>query len=146
METTYGDRLHRPFDESLNEFYHAVNSALSRGGNVVIPTFALERAQEMLFFLRQGVAENRLPPSLPVYLDSPMAISATQIFERHRDDFTPEVQELFDEGTGSFQPSRTSLHPREGRFHRDQQRQERRDHHGRIGHGHGRPDSPSSDP
>ena len=102
METTYGDRLHRSFDDSLKEFYEAVSSTLSRGGNVVIPTFALERAQELLYFLRQGVAENRLPPSLQVYLDSPMAISATQIFERHRDDFAPAVRELFAQGQDPF--------------------------------------------
>jgi metallo-beta-lactamase family protein len=102
METTYGDRMHRPFDESLNQFYGAVNTTVSRGGNVVIPTFALERAQELLFFLRKGMGENRLPPSLNVYLDSPMAISATQIFERHQDDFTPEVRRLFEEGQDPF--------------------------------------------
>ncbi len=102
METTYGDRLHRSFDESLKEFHQVVNSTLSRGGNVVIPTFALERAQEILFFLRQGMAENKLPPSFPVYLDSPMAISATQIFERHRDDFAPAVKSLLEQGIDPF--------------------------------------------
>jgi len=102
METTYGDRLHHPFNESCDRLFQAINSALQRGGNVVIPSFALERAQEILFFLRQGVEQNRLPPSLPVYLDSPMAISATQIFERHREDFTPEVQKLFDAGQDPF--------------------------------------------
>ena len=102
METTYGDRLHSPFSESLKQLYAAINTALPRGGNVVIPTFALERAQELLFFLRQGVAENQLPPSIQVYLDSPMAISATQIFERHRDAFTPMVTTLFDKGVDPF--------------------------------------------
>jgi metallo-beta-lactamase family protein len=102
METTYGDRLHRPFDASLNQLYDVVNATLSHQGNVVIPTFALERAQEILFFLRQGVDQNRLPPSLQVYLDSPMAISATQIFERHRNDFAPEVKKLFDAGQDPF--------------------------------------------
>jgi metallo-beta-lactamase family protein len=102
METTYGDRLHSPFSESLKQLYAAINAALPRGGNVVIPTFALERAQELLFFLRQGVAENQLPPSIQVYLDSPMAISATQIFERHRDDFSPLVTTLFDKGVDPF--------------------------------------------
>jgi metallo-beta-lactamase family protein len=102
METTYGDRLHRSFEQSVEELYRAVNSTLSRGGNVVIPTFALERAQELLFFLRQGVDQNRLPPSLAVYLDSPMAISATQIFERHRGDFAPAVAEFFEKGQDPF--------------------------------------------
>jgi metallo-beta-lactamase family protein len=102
METTYGDRLHRPFDESLKQFYEVVTSTLARGGNVIIPTFALERAQEILFFLRQGLEQNKLPPSFPVYLDSPMAISATQIFERHQADFTPAIRALFEQGKDPF--------------------------------------------
>ncbi len=102
METTYGDRLHKPFEDSVNQFYDAVNSALTRGGNVVIPTFALERAQELLFFLHQGAAQNRLPPAMKIYLDSPMAISATQIFERHREDFAPPVRAEFDKGEDPF--------------------------------------------
>ena len=102
METTYGDRLHRSFDETLKEFYQVVSATLGRGGHVGIPTVALERAQEILFFLRQGLEQNKLPPSFPVYLDSPMAISATQIFERHRDDFTPAVKALFDQGQDPF--------------------------------------------
>jgi metallo-beta-lactamase family protein len=102
METTYGDRLHSPFAQSLTQFYAAINTALKRGGNVVIPTFALERAQELLFFLRQGIADNQLPAAIQVFLDSPMAISATQIFERHRDDFSPMVQALFDKGEDPF--------------------------------------------
>ena len=80
METTYGDRLHRSLDSSVAEFYEALNASFRRGGDVIIPTFALERAQELLFYLRQGVEQNKLPPSLQVFLDSPMAISATEIF------------------------------------------------------------------
>jgi metallo-beta-lactamase family protein len=86
----------------LTEFYGAVGEALGRGGNVVIPTFALERAQEIMFVLREGVEQDRLPPDFEVYLDSPMAISATQIFERHSDDFTPAVKKLFDQGRDPF--------------------------------------------
>jgi metallo-beta-lactamase family protein len=102
METTYADRAHRPFPQSVSELYDAINAALARGGNILIPTFALERAQELLFFFRQGIEENKLPASLPVYLDSPMAISATEIFERHAESFTPEVQNLFRRGTDPF--------------------------------------------
>jgi metallo-beta-lactamase family protein len=83
METTYGDRLHKPFLPSVEELYATIADIFGRGGNVVIPTFALERAQELLFFLRAGVEKNRLPRSTQVFLDSPMAISATEIFERH---------------------------------------------------------------
>ncbi len=83
METTYGDRLHRDFAATVEEFYSVVTSTITRGGNVVIPTFALERAQELLFFLREGAEKSRIPPGISVYLDSPMAVSATEIFEHH---------------------------------------------------------------
>lgn len=83
METTYGDREHRPTAQSVMEFYEAINATFNAGGNVIIPTFALERAQELLFCLREGREKKHLPGSLQVFLDSPMAISATEIFERH---------------------------------------------------------------
>ena len=83
MESTYGGRYHRPFAASVDEFFDAINSTLARGGNVLIPTFALERTQDILFFLHEGIAQARLPAALPVFLDSPMAISATEIFRRH---------------------------------------------------------------
>jgi metallo-beta-lactamase family protein len=102
METTYGDRLHRPIEASVIELHEAVADALARGGNVIIPTFALERAQEVLFYLRQGIQQKRLPDSLTVFLDSPMAISATEIFERHPECYEPQVAELFREGRDPF--------------------------------------------
>ncbi|HXY96685.1 MAG TPA: MBL fold metallo-hydrolase, partial [Steroidobacteraceae bacterium] len=55
MESTYGDRLHKPIGASIEELYQAITAAFGRGGNVVIPSFALERAQELLFCLRLGV-------------------------------------------------------------------------------------------
>ncbi len=102
METTYGDRLHRPFAASVEELYQAVGEALTRGGNVVIPTFALERAQELLYFLRAGIAQSRLPPSMQVFLDSPMAISATEVFKHHLDCLDPEVAALLHDGIDPF--------------------------------------------
>jgi metallo-beta-lactamase family protein len=98
METTYGDRLHKPLGPSIDEFYGAVTETFKRGGNVVIPTFALERAQELLYFLRQGIDQGRLATSTQVYLDSPMAISATEIFRRHPECFEPAIAKLFQEG------------------------------------------------
>ena len=98
MESTYGDRLHRPIGESTAEFYAAITETFARGGNVVIPTFALERAQEILYALHQGMEAKTLQPSIQVFLDSPMAISATEIFERYPEDFDPAVARLFGEG------------------------------------------------
>jgi len=99
METTYGDRLHRSFSDSTEELYAAISSAFARGGNVIIPTFALERAQEIIYVLHDGVERSRLPPALQVFLDSPMAISATEIFERHSECLVPAVARLFREGS-----------------------------------------------
>jgi metallo-beta-lactamase family protein len=95
MESTYGDRNHRPYRESVEELYAAIAATFARGGNVVIPTFALERAQEILYILRQGIEANRLPPATPVFVDSPMAISATEIFKRYPDCYSPAIAELF---------------------------------------------------
>jgi metallo-beta-lactamase family protein len=98
METTYGDRLHKPIGPSVEEFYAAITDTFNRGGNVIIPTFALERAQELLYFLREGLEAGRLPRSMQVYLDSPMAISATAIFKRHPECYDAETAKLFREG------------------------------------------------
>jgi metallo-beta-lactamase family protein len=98
METTYGDRLHKPVDGSVEELFAAISDTFSHGGNVIIPTFALERAQEILFFLREGVENSRLPRSMQVFLDSPMAISATEIFKRHPECYDEETAQLFREG------------------------------------------------
>ena len=98
METTYGDRLHKPIDQSVEELYAAISETFKRGGNVIIPTFALERAQEILFYLREGVEKNRLPRSMQVFLDSPMAISATAVFKRHPECYDMETAKIFREG------------------------------------------------
>jgi metallo-beta-lactamase family protein len=98
METTYGDRLHKPIAPSVEELYGAIADTFRRGGNVIIPTFALERAQEILYFLREGVEAERLPRSMQVFLDSPMAISATAIFEHHPECYDAETAALFRAG------------------------------------------------
>lgn len=102
MESTYGDRRHRPFSESVEELYEAVLATFDRGGNVIIPTFALERAQEILYVLRQGIEQRRLPASMAVFLDSPLAIAATEIFERHPNCYSTAVAELFAHGQDPF--------------------------------------------
>lgn len=85
VETTYGDREHRPLEDSVQELYTAINETLDGGGNLVVPTFALERAQDILYYLRVGKEQGKLPRGMHVFLDSPMAITATEIFRRHPD-------------------------------------------------------------
>ena len=102
METTYGDRLHKKLQPSIEELYGAIEDTFHRGGNVIIPTFALERAQEILYFLHEAVESGRLPRSLQVFLDSPMAISATEIFEHHPECYDTATAELFREHNDPF--------------------------------------------
>jgi metallo-beta-lactamase family protein len=104
METTYGDRLHRSLPDSIEELYAAINETLERGGNVIIPTFALERSQEVLYYLREGIRHGRLPKRLPVFLDSPMAISATAIMRRHTECFDDETLRVLAENDDPFAP------------------------------------------
>jgi metallo-beta-lactamase family protein len=95
IETTYGDRLHKPMDASIQELYGAISDTLGSGGNIVIPTFALERAQDLLFTLSRGIEQGQLVSSMQVFLDSPMAVTATEIFGRHLDYLQPEAVRLF---------------------------------------------------
>ncbi len=98
METTYGDRLHRSFPATLDELYTAISQTHARGGNVVIPTFALERAQEILYYIREGIETKRLPHSLTVFLDSPMAILATEAFKNHPEAVSAAFTDLLKQG------------------------------------------------
>jgi len=102
METTYGDRCHKPLEPSIDELWQTITDTFERGGNVIIPTFALERAQELLYYLHQGVEEGRLPNTMQLYLNSPMAISATEIFERHPRCYNAETRALFANGGDPF--------------------------------------------
>lgn len=102
MEATYGDRDHRSMADSVSELIDAVADRIDRGGNVIIPTFALERAQEILYHLAEGVRAGRLPRTLPVFLDSPMAISATKIFARYPECLGDAARARLANGTDPF--------------------------------------------
>ncbi|MDD2466055.1 MAG: MBL fold metallo-hydrolase [Desulfobulbus sp.] len=103
MESTYGNRLHKRLEPSIDELYLAINTTIARNGNVLIPSFALERTQEILYYLREGIERGQLPRHLPVYLDSPMAISATQIFRHHRECFDEETWSVIAAGHDPFE-------------------------------------------
>ena len=106
METTYGDRDHRPLPASIEEFYEAIAQIRARGGNAIIPTFALERAQELLFYLKLGLRQNKLPPDIQIFVDSPMAISATQIAQASESYLRAEIAAMMDKGDDPFTPPR----------------------------------------
>jgi metallo-beta-lactamase family protein len=105
IETTYGNREHKDLVASIDELYEGVNFALSHGGNAIIPTFALDRAQEILYFLKEGERNGKLAQRLPIFLDSPMAITATDIYRRHPNYYKLEVRAIFEEGDDPFHPA-----------------------------------------
>ncbi len=101
MESTYGDRGHGPRPDYLADLTDVLQTTFDRGGNVVIPSFAVGRTQEMLYFIRQIKEEGRLRGhgDFPVYVDSPLAIEATKVFiERMREDFDEEATQLLLQG------------------------------------------------
>ena len=97
MESTYGDRDHDARDNVETQLGDIINETIRSGGNVVVPTFAIERAQELMYHISRLIEANRIP-SVPVFLDSPMAIAATNIFEKHRECYDDETWELIRSG------------------------------------------------
>ena len=102
METTYGDRCHRSTADSVKELLSVIAATVARGGNVVIPSFALERTQEILYWLRAAVVSGALPPRLPVYVDSPMAVSATAVYRAHPECYDADAAALIAGGQDLF--------------------------------------------
>jgi len=101
MESTYGDRDHQDPMSIEDMLADVVNRTVQAGGNVVIPTFAMERAQDLLYFLGRLVAQKRIRP-LTAFLDSPMAVDITAVFERHQEFMDKELQDLIKSGVHPF--------------------------------------------
>lgn len=102
LEGTYGDRLHPPLEESVEELRRAIVDTLAAGGNVVIPSFALERTQEVLYILFRLWQEKKIP-KCRIYLDSPLATHATRIFERYTERFPVPARALFRKKRNPFE-------------------------------------------
>ena len=100
MESTYGDRSHPEKPNYVQELASVVQKTFDRGGNVVIPSFAVGRTQEMLYFFRQIKEQNLIVdhPGFKVYVDSPLAIEATTIFQKHPYVFDEEATDLIAKG------------------------------------------------
>ena len=93
VESTYGDRDHRSLDATVNEFRQLLQEAIARKGKVLIPTFAVGRAQQLLYYLG-GFFSNGELPKIPVYLDSPMAIKASRLYQRHTELYDEEASDV----------------------------------------------------
>ena len=101
MESTYGDRNHEKPQDVEEKLCKVINDTVKSGGNVVIPTFAIERAQELLYHFNRLVHAKRIPYVL-TFLDSPMAVEITKVFEHCRKYFDDETLELFRDGQSPF--------------------------------------------
>ena len=101
VESTYGDRLHKKTEDIGHRLAEVVHTTLRAGGNIVVPSFALERAQEILYYLNKLLIEGRLP-QIDVFLDSPMAISITDIFAQHPQLYDREMRELLRNSRSPF--------------------------------------------
>jgi metallo-beta-lactamase family protein len=93
LESTYGDRDHRPLPETVVEFLEIIRRALARGGKILVPSFAIGRTQQILYHLAVAFREGALP-KFPIYLDSPMAVEASRIYLNHTELMDDEVQAL----------------------------------------------------
>ncbi len=101
LESTYGGSLHENADGIEQALAEAVLSTRLAGGNLLVPSFALERSQEVLYYLNRLQASGRIP-HVPVFLDSPMAVEVTEVFLRHPDLFDEEMRRLMLTGSSPF--------------------------------------------
>jgi metallo-beta-lactamase family protein len=97
IESTYGDRLHKSKPDTYAEFRDIINQTYNKKGNIVIPSFAVERTQEIIYTLAQLFRAGEIP-KIPVYIDSPLAISATEIFRENTQCFDDETRKLLESG------------------------------------------------
>ncbi len=98
LESTYGDRNHKNEGSSRDELAAAIARSYSHGEKTIIPAFAVERTQELLYTLHLLHKEGKLPGGIPIYVDSPLAIRATEIFRRHPDYFDRDARILMQNG------------------------------------------------
>ena len=101
MESTYGDRNHDPISEMEDQLHDVITRTVKRGGKVIVPSFALERAQEVIYSLKQLENQGRLP-NVPVYVDSPLTVKLTDVFRIHPECFDEETRKLLLEGDSPF--------------------------------------------
>lgn len=93
LESTYGDRDHKSYDATIQEFEEIVKRAYATGGKMLVPSFAIGRAQQIIYHLAELFHSKRVP-AFPVYLDSPMAIDAFRVYQDHQDLLDDEYHEL----------------------------------------------------
>ena len=97
MESTYGDRDHKPLQETIDEAIGIIKEALHSKGKILVPSFAIGRTQDLIYYIEQAFRQGGLP-RFPIYIDSPMAIEATRIYMSHPELFDDDMKEFIRSG------------------------------------------------
>ncbi len=101
VESTYGNRVHASVEDTKKHLCDAVNRTFEAGGNIIVPSFSIERAQEVLYYMNELVMENRIP-NIMTFLDSPMAVRVTKVFEKHPELYDKQMTRLMENGDSPF--------------------------------------------
>ena len=101
IESTYGDRIHSPIDSIENKIAGLIRKTSERGGHVIVPAFAVGRTQELVLLLHR-LAEQRLIPDIPIFVDSPLAINVTDVFRKHPEEYSAELLGFTENGKDPF--------------------------------------------
>jgi metallo-beta-lactamase family protein len=101
MESTYGDRLHKQIHHVADKLADVVNRAASRGGKIVAPCFAVGRTQQLALMLHELMDAHRIP-SIPIFVDSPLAVNATDVFRKHPECYDEEARRYLEASEDPF--------------------------------------------
>jgi metallo-beta-lactamase family protein len=101
MESTYGDRFHKKLEHVAEKLAEVVNRTAGRGGRLIVPAFAVGRTQQLVLLLHQLMDADKIP-SIPIFVDSPLAINATEVFRKHPGAYDEEAREYLKDGGDPF--------------------------------------------
>ncbi len=101
LESTYGDRLHKDLGDVQSKLADIVNRTCARGGRIIVPAFAVGRTQQLVLLLHELIEAGRVP-SIPMFVDSPLAVNVTEVFRKHSEHFDAETREFLDRGEDPF--------------------------------------------
>lgn len=101
LESTYGDRLHRPLESVAGTLAGVVNRTYSHGGRLIVPAFAVGRTQQLVLLLHELIDANKIP-AFPIYVDSPLAVDVTDVFRKHTELFDAETRPYLENGGEPF--------------------------------------------
>jgi len=105
MESTYGDRLHKQLGQAEATLADVVNRTAARGGKIIVPCFAVGRTQQLVLLLHGLIDQKRIPP-IPIFVDSPLAVNATEVFRKHPECYDEDTRKFLTEGEDPFGFSR----------------------------------------